>query len=105
MINKKLSRRDWIVSAASAAAATTVLPRAASAAAAPSALAAFAAMQQDKIPAQPEDSTRERRMKWWHEARFGMFIHWGLYSVLGRHEWVMENEGIPVEEYEHRHEI
>lgn len=39
-------------------------------------------------------------MKWWHEARFGMFIHWGLYSVLGRHEWVMENEGIPVSEYE-----
>ena len=43
---------------------------------------------------------RERRMKWWHEARFGMFIHWGLYSVLGRHEWVMEDEGIPVAEYE-----
>ncbi len=44
--------------------------------------------------------TRARRMKWWHEARFGMFIHWGLYSVLGRHEWAMENEGIPVKEYE-----
>jgi len=46
------------------------------------------------------DADREQRMKWWHEARFGMFIHWGLYSVLGRHEWVMENEGIPVAEYE-----
>ncbi len=45
-------------------------------------------------------SDRERRMKWWHEARFGMFIHWGLYSTLGRHEWVMEDEGIPVAEYE-----
>ncbi len=43
---------------------------------------------------------RERRMKWWHEARFGMFIHWGLYSVVGRHEWVMENEAIPVADYE-----
>ena len=43
---------------------------------------------------------RERRMKWWHEAKFGMFIHWGLYSVLGRHEWVMEMEGIPAAEYE-----
>src|SRR6266498_2250708 len=43
---------------------------------------------------------RTRRMKWWHAAKFGMFIHWGLYSVLGRHEWVMENEGIPVAEYE-----
>ncbi len=46
------------------------------------------------------DADREQRMKWWHEARFGMFIHWGLYSVLGRHEWVMEDEGIPVAEYE-----
>jgi alpha-L-fucosidase len=46
------------------------------------------------------DADRAQRMKWWHEARFGMFIHWGLYSVLGRHEWAMENEGIPVAEYE-----
>src|SRR6516225_6249814 len=45
------------------------------------------------------ETDREAPMKWWHEARFGMFIHWGLYSVLGRHEWVMENEGIPVAEY------
>jgi alpha-L-fucosidase len=54
-------------------------------------------------PKGPTTSTaedRERRLKWWREARFGMFIHWGLYSVYGRHEWVMENEGIPVAEYE-----
>jgi len=43
---------------------------------------------------------RKRRMKWWHEARFGMFIHFGLYSQLGRHEWVMNRERIPVKEYE-----
>src|SRR5450759_301029 len=49
---------------------------------------------------QKQAATRDARMKWWHEAKFGMFIHWGLYSVLGRHEWVMENEGIPVAEYE-----
>ncbi|MBX5479563.1 MAG: alpha-L-fucosidase, partial [Pyrinomonas methylaliphatogenes] len=48
----------------------------------------------------PYARDRERRMRWWHEAKFGMFIHWGLYSVLGRHEWVMEMEGIPVSEYE-----
>jgi len=36
------------------------------------------------------DADRDARMKWWHEARFGMFIHWGLYSTLGRHEWAME---------------
>src|SRR5579885_1362258 len=46
------------------------------------------------------EADRERRMQWWHQAKFGMFIHWGLYSVLGRHEWAMENEGIPVAEYE-----
>ncbi|HEV2352491.1 MAG TPA: alpha-L-fucosidase [Terriglobia bacterium] len=43
---------------------------------------------------------RARRMKWWHQARFGMFIHWGLYSVLGHHEWALEMEGIPIKEYE-----
>src|SRR2546430_5273163 len=44
--------------------------------------------------------TRNRRMKWWREARFGMFIHWGLYAQLGRHEWVMNRECIPLREYE-----
>ncbi len=43
---------------------------------------------------------RARRMKWWHEARFGMFVHWGLYAQLGRHEWAMNRERIPVAEYE-----
>src|SRR5258706_13141987 len=47
-----------------------------------------------------EEADRALRMQWWHEARFAMFIHWGLYSRLGRHEWLMENEGIPVIEYE-----
>ena len=39
-------------------------------------------------------------MEWFREAKFGMFIHWGLYSLLGRGEWVMHNEGIPAAEYE-----
>ena len=38
-------------------------------------------------------------MAWWRDAKFGMFIHWGLYSILGRGEWVMHNEKIPAEEY------
>jgi alpha-L-fucosidase len=45
-------------------------------------------------------ATRPERMAWWHDARFGMFIHWGLYSQLGRHEWVMNRERIPLPEYE-----
>ncbi|HUT01294.1 MAG TPA: alpha-L-fucosidase [Phycisphaerae bacterium] len=39
------------------------------------------------------------RMKWFHKARFGMFIHWGLYALHGRGEWVMFNERIPADEY------
>ena len=54
--------------------------------------------------AEKEDLTpppnHEKRIQWWREAKFGMFIHWGLYSVLGRHEWAMEQEGIPVSEYQ-----
>jgi alpha-L-fucosidase len=53
---------------------------------------------------------RDRRMKWWREARFGMFIHWGLYAVpAGEYkgkrserigEWIMEWANIPRAEYE-----
>jgi len=48
----------------------------------------------------PEEEDRIRRMAWWHEAKFGMFIHWGLYSLTGRSESVMDVKGIPVAEYE-----
>jgi alpha-L-fucosidase len=55
-------------------------------------------------PSSPADlkqaATREQRMKWWHEAKFGMFIHWGLYSVIGQHEWSKEVEGVPIPQYE-----
>jgi alpha-L-fucosidase len=44
-------------------------------------------------------STRAARMKWWHEARYGMFVHWGLYALLGRNEWVQNIECIPADEY------
>ena len=63
-------------------------------------MSAATALTEAAAPAATGDDDREQRMKWWHDARFGMFIHWGLYSVAGRHEWVMENEAIPVAEYE-----
>ncbi len=61
----------------------------------------------------PSDETPEQhaaRMKWWREARFGMFIHWGIYSVpAGVHqgkemgprigEWIQHEMKIPVGEY------
>ncbi len=37
---------------------------------------------------------------WFRHDRFGMFIHWGLYSMPARHEWVKTNEKIPEEKYE-----
>lgn len=53
--------------------------------------------------------TQDERMKWWREARFGMFIHWGLYSIPagewngkeipGIGEWIFKNAKIPVAEY------
>ena len=43
---------------------------------------------------------KEERMAWWTEARFGMFIHWGLYALPARHEWVMSKEQISRTDYE-----
>ncbi len=52
----------------------------------------------------------DERMEWWREARFGMFIHWGAYSMLGGEyndsicwggaEWVMDKLDMTIEEYE-----
>jgi len=38
--------------------------------------------------------------KWFVESRFGMFIHWGLYALPARHEWVKSKEHMSTEEYE-----
>jgi alpha-L-fucosidase len=46
-----------------------------------------------------ETPSYRERMAWFHEARFGLFIHWGLYSLLGRGEWAMLEERIPAAEY------
>jgi alpha-L-fucosidase len=61
-------------------------------------------IQDTETPAQ-----RDARMQWWREARFGMFIHWGLYSIPagtwdgkqipGIGEWIMNNASIPVADY------
>ncbi len=43
--------------------------------------------------------TYEKRVEWYQDARFGMFIHWGLYAIPARGEWVRSTEEIPEEEY------
>ena len=45
------------------------------------------------------DPNDAQRIEWWREARFGMFLHWGVYSIPGRGEWVQWAEQIPVEQY------
>src|SRR5438876_2966263 len=84
------SRRDYLKFAAASAGLAAVSPF---------------AIAQDGTAAnsqpQPGPPPRhEERTRWWHEAKFGMFIHWGLYSIIGRHEWAMEVEGIPIPQYE-----
>lgn len=39
-------------------------------------------------------------LAWFAEARFGLFMHYGLYSLLGRGEWVLHREAIPLSAYE-----
>jgi len=53
---------------------------------------------QKKIWDETEGQKKER-MAWWTEARFGMFIHWGLYAQAARHEWVKKRERISDEDY------
>jgi alpha-L-fucosidase len=46
------------------------------------------------------EAQKVQRMKWWTDARFGMFIHWGLYALPARHEWVKNNERMTNEQYQ-----
>ena len=60
-------------------------------------------------PVQETTEQRDARMAWWRDAKFGLFIHWGLYAVPagfydgkpigGIGEWIMSNAKIPVETY------
>ncbi len=43
--------------------------------------------------------TREQTLEWFQQARFGMFIHWGVYALPGRGEWIRNVEQIPQDEY------
>ncbi|MEC7878366.1 MAG: alpha-L-fucosidase [Bacteroidota bacterium] len=47
----------------------------------------------------PSEKNLEAR-KWFSDAKFGLFVHWGVYSILGDGEWVMNNQNISIEEYE-----
>jgi len=52
-----------------------------------------------QLPKETE-AQKMQRMKWWTDARFGMFIHWGLYAMPARHEWVKNREKLTNEQYQ-----
>jgi alpha-L-fucosidase len=62
------------------------------------------------VRTQTDDAARRARLAWFHEAKYGLFIHWGLYAVPagewkgkripGLGEWIMNRGHIPVREYE-----
>jgi alpha-L-fucosidase len=51
------------------------------------------------------DAQKALRLKWWTDARFGMFIHWGLYALPARHEWVKNRERMTNEQYQKYFEL
>ncbi len=52
------------------------------------------------LPSSETDQQKAERMQWWTDSRFGMFIHWGLYAMPARHEWVKNHEAMTNEDYE-----
>src|SRR5215472_7747177 len=71
---------------------------------------AFTAAAQPGAKPLPAPASQDAKMKWFREAKFGLFIHWGLYSIpagewkgqpiAGIGEWIMNRAKIPVTEYE-----
>src|SRR5436305_1870795 len=59
-------------------------------------LVSSAVFAQPSQPPLPEP----QRSQWFQDAKFGMFIHWGVYSVIGRHEWSRNFYQIPQAEYD-----
>lgn len=92
MNGMQLTRRNLLIGTGAASLA-------AMAAGSPALAAAQASASQLSPGPLPGDATRAERMQWWHAAKFGMFIHFGVYSQIARHEWVMNQEAIRVSEY------
>jgi alpha-L-fucosidase len=86
----------------------SVMPRAGCAAVVASLLIATGGAQTPSP--RPLDPVKEKRLAWFRDAKYGMFIHWGLYAIpagdwngkrsLGLGEWIMNRSQIPVTEYE-----
>lgn len=103
MSENRISRRDWMIGTSSALAAGLVPFRAIDD-------ARLAASTRSPMQERAVDPQREKRLEWFREAKYGLFIHWGLYcipagqwnshAVPGLGEWIMYRAQIPVREYE-----
>ena len=56
----------------------------------------FCSAQKKYVPSQENLTNRE----WFRDAKFGMFIHWGIYSMLADGEWVLTNKSLNEAEYQ-----
>ena len=56
--------------------------------------------EQKKMKRKTQTDDSGQRLGWWRHDRFGMFIHWGLYSITARDMWYYSNERVPQEKYE-----
>ena len=73
-------------------------------------LCAGAAVAQPGAKPLPAPKSQDEKMQWFRQAKFGLFIHWGLYAIpagewkgqpiAGIGEWIMNRAKIPVKEYE-----
>ncbi len=65
-------------------------------------LAAAASLPAFIVSAQPSKPplSPEERLQWFKNDKFGIFIHWGAYSVIGRHEWIRNMAQIPQAQYD-----
>ena len=71
---------------------------------------AISGLAQSTQTPRPYDAAREKRLEWFRDVKYGMFIHWGLYAIpagewrgqrsLGLGEWIMNRSKIPVRDYE-----
>ncbi|HOD80621.1 MAG: Alpha-L-fucosidase [Planctomycetes bacterium ADurb.Bin126] len=94
MHHPHLDRRTFLKTTAAAAAGLSL--RAARGADAPASVPSYLKDHAELYARDP----RAAALAWFKAARFGLFMHYGLYSILGRGEWVMFREAIPVAEYE-----
>jgi alpha-L-fucosidase len=67
-------------------------------------LLAVSQISMAQLPKETE-AAKTKRMMWWTDARFGMFIHWGLYALPARHEWVKNVERMTNEQYQKYFEL